>query len=234
MAEHLNQDEVRAQNIAAMGARLGALYTDLYKEILWLHVVWRQYRVLFGTSQPRFELLQKAARSFFGMLDDTLWESVLLHICRLTDPPVVGRRSSKQTLTLLRLAGAIPEPEFAKRVRSLVGRARTTAKFARDERDRRIAHRDLELVQSENARPLERGSRASVEGVLALFRDIVDAMEGHYFSREKTTFDYVSPPNDAEALLYQLRLARMIQDDWEARFMAGESRPDDFKRPPEI
>jgi len=230
----LNQDEIRAQNIKAMGVRCGELYSDLYKEILWLHVVWRQYRVLFGTSAARIELENKTAGFFFVLLNDTLWDSVLLHICRLTDPPVVGRRSKKQTLTLLRLAGEIPEPAVSKRVRSLVGRAKTAATFARDWRDRRIAHRNLELVQSLSAPPLKPGSRSNVEGVLALFRDILSAMEHHYLNHEQVTFDYASPGNDAEALLYQLRLARMIQDERDARLRAGEPRPEDFLHPPEI
>jgi hypothetical protein len=166
------------------------------------------------------------------MLQDTLWDSVLMHISRLTDPPVVGRRN-RQTLTLLRLHRAIPEPELGKHVRSLVGRTVKAAQFSRDWRDRRIAHRDLALVQSENAQPLAPASRADVETVLEQMREIVNAVEDHYFGAE-VMFDFVSPPNDAEALLYQLRLARMIQDERDARLKAGEYRPEDFRQPPEI
>lgn len=229
---HLDAEEVRAKNLKAMGVALGTLYTDLLDEILWLHVVWRQYRVLFGTSQARVDLLDKAAGFFFRIVQDTLWEAVSLHISRLTDPPVVGRRQ-RNTLTLLRLSGAIPQPALSKHVRSLVGRSMTASAFARDWRDRHIAHRDLALLQSESAQPLSDASRAGVEKVLASFREVVNAMESHYFG-SPMVFDFVSPPNDAEALLYQLRFARMIQDEQDVRFNAGESRPDDFKRPPEI
>lgn len=230
MSTHLTADDVRAKNIAAMGAPLGALYTDLLNEVSWLHVVWHQYRVLFGTTPERIELQNETAGAFFGLLNDTLWESVLLHISRLVDERVVHYRD---TLTLLRLPDLIQERELAVRVRSLIDQARVSTRFARDWRNRRIAHRELALVRSEGARPLEHASRASVEAVLALFRDIVNAFESHYFDSEMM-FDFVSPPGDAEALLYQLRLARMIQEERHARLTAGEFREEDFRQPPEI
>jgi hypothetical protein len=229
---HQNPDEVRAKNVEVMGKRCGALYTDLRNEILWLHAEWHQYRVLFGTSEARVQLLDRAAGFCFRILQDTLWEAVLLYISRLTDPPQ-ARRRARPTLTLRRLPEAIPDAELAAQVRSLVGRATTASRFARDWRDRRIAHRDLALVQSEGAEPLTPASRADVERVLASLREIVNAVEGHYF-RSEVMFDFVSPPNDAEALLYQLRLARMIQDERDARLKAGEYHPEDFRRPPEI
>ena len=72
MSPHMTAVEVRAQNIDAMGAPLGVLYTALRNEVLWLHVVWHQYRVLFGTSAATVEFENKAAGSFFVMLNDTL------------------------------------------------------------------------------------------------------------------------------------------------------------------
>ena len=222
--------EIREQNIEKMGEPLGTLYTALRNEVLWLHVVWRQYRVLFGTSESRYEFLNKAAGPFFGLLDDTLRESVFLNICRLTDKPVVA---GKKTLTLRRLPGDIDDSTLAARVRLLVCEARIAAKFARDWRNRRIAHRDLELALSEGPQPLEPASRASVENVLTVFRDIVNAFESHYLKAE-ISFDHVSPPGDAEALLYQLRLARMVLDERSARLKAGEFRQEDFRQPPEI
>ncbi len=57
----LDHSQVRAQNIAAMGVEAGELYTDLHDEILVLIAVWREYKVLFGTSESRVNFLNAAA-----------------------------------------------------------------------------------------------------------------------------------------------------------------------------
>ena len=105
-------------------------------------------------------------------------------------------------------------------MRPLITKAIKASAFARDWRDRRIAHRDLALLQSPTATPLAEASRAAVEL--------------HYFHSEPMTFDYASPSNDAEALLYHLNFARMIQHERDARLKAGTYRPEDFTRPPTI
>ena len=52
----------------------------------YIEIKWAEYKELFGTSPRRIELLNSAAGLFFRILQDTLWEDALLHLCRLTDP----------------------------------------------------------------------------------------------------------------------------------------------------
>jgi hypothetical protein len=83
------------------------------------------------------------------------------------------------------------------------------------------------------AQPLADASEVEVEAVLTLMRQVVNTLERHYFKTEGTSFDYDSL-NDAEALIRQLQVARMVQDERDARLKAGDYREEDFKRPPEI
>lgn len=115
MSSQRTAEEVDARLVAAMGKRLGTIYYRLWNECAWLHWKWREYETLYGTNSSRIELLNHAAPGFFRIVQDTLWEDVLLHIARLTDPPKVA---SRETLTLR----ALP-PLVDAAVRSHVGEA---------------------------------------------------------------------------------------------------------------
>ena len=108
MSRHLTADEVRQDYIATMGKELGGQFNRLYNECLWLHLKWSEYVSLYGTSPARIDLLNKSARGFFVLLDSSLWEDVLLHICRLTDDPGVGRTADAHDPTGCRRSWILP------------------------------------------------------------------------------------------------------------------------------
>ena len=85
MATHNTADEVLREHKMKMGAALGAEFTRLWNECAWLHLKWRDYRALFGASPARIDLLNASACGFFWMIDVTMWEDLILHVCRLTD-----------------------------------------------------------------------------------------------------------------------------------------------------
>jgi hypothetical protein len=105
MDERLTADQVRQDYIAKMGDELGSQFNRLHKECAWLHLKWREYVALFGTSQSQLDLLNASARGFFVLLDGSLWSDLLLHLCILTDDPGVGRM---QTLTILSRSWSSP------------------------------------------------------------------------------------------------------------------------------
>jgi hypothetical protein len=76
---HRTADEAEAKNIRAMGPEFGALYDALWQQVAWLHNKWEQYVDLFGTKPSRVTLLNRAAPKFFRVVQDTLWEDVLLY-----------------------------------------------------------------------------------------------------------------------------------------------------------
>jgi len=102
MGDHQPSDDVRAGYITAMGEALGAVYHALWHQVALLHLRWNSYRGLFASSVETIDLLNAAAPAFFFDTERMMWENVLLHLCRLTDPTQVGRQK-KETLTLKRL-----------------------------------------------------------------------------------------------------------------------------------
>ena len=90
-------EEARTEHIRVMGEELGSLYDALWQEVAGLHGKWSEYAALFGTRESRVDLLNQAAPYFFRIVQDSLWEDVLLHIARLTDPP---KSAGKSNLTV--------------------------------------------------------------------------------------------------------------------------------------
>src|SRR5437867_12009636 len=106
MSESKTAEQVRDERLQVLGRIVGPLYHALYGEVTWLHAKWKQYRILFAESPERIELLNGVAGFFFRVIQDVLWDDVLLHIVRLTDPP---RSVGKDNLTLFRLAESVQE-----------------------------------------------------------------------------------------------------------------------------
>src|SRR6185295_5019430 len=91
---HRTAEESKQDYIKAMGEELGSQFAELWQQLVYLHCKWMEYVALFGTRSDRIELLNKSAPTFFRIIQDTLWDDILLHICRLTDPPETGKNKN--------------------------------------------------------------------------------------------------------------------------------------------
>jgi hypothetical protein len=174
---YLTEEESLERKKTSMGSELGELYWELCKELSLLHMTWSEYRALFATSEANIKLLNSAAPQFFYTLDCLMWHDVLMHICRLTDPPKSGGRKN---LCLARLPLAIGEPNLEVQVSDLVAQARADGDFARDWRNRHLAHRDLAKAQNPEAHALAGASREKVETSLASMAAVLNCVLGHY------------------------------------------------------
>ena len=199
-ASNRTAEEAKADNIRAMGQELGLLYDALWQQVAWLYNKWAQYVELFGKKPSRITLLNNTAPTFFGVVQDTLWEDVLLHIARLTDSP---KSAGKPNLSFRRLPDAIGDAIVNARVTSLITKALKASEFCRDWRNRRIAHRDLHLALGLGAAPLEPASREKVKEALDALVEVLNAISTHYHG-STTFFDLDDGSGGAESLLYVL------------------------------
>jgi hypothetical protein len=211
MAESKTAAQVRDEYLAALGPRLGPLYYALYGEVTWLHAEWNQYRILFATEHV--ELLNRVAPFFFRVIHGAISENLVMHIARLTDPAQAGRGRSKDNLTLLRLNPnhvpelAAPENEaLSRQLSKLIAKAEAEATWVRDWRNRRFAHRDLELAVDGQRKPLPRISRERMERTLDAVEAVLNKVEDH-FLQNKIAFKHVITRDDAESLVYYLKIA---------------------------
>jgi len=196
--------QVHDEHLRALGPELGPIYNALYNEVRWLHAKWNQCRILFALGQDRIDLLNGVAPFFFRLLQDALWEDAVLHVARLNDPP---RSVGKPNLSLSMLAESVNDPVLSGEVAALVEGAKVAARFAKDWRNRHLAHRDLALALDSRATPLSEGSRKKMRLALEASAAVLNRVENHYF-RSKTSFAHDVPPlGDAEELVHYLQIA---------------------------
>lgn len=221
-----NAAKVKAEYITKMGAELGGVYHRLYNECAWLHFKWSKFRALFGTSESRVDLLNSVAPQTTRVIQDAMWDDILLHICRLTDNEKVAGRETLTLQKLPRLVDLAIRPSVEAEVGVVVKRGA----FARDLRNRRIAHIDLDVALERNTEPLSPASRAMVQEVLEGLAGALNTLESHYTDSE-VAYDTWSG-EDAVNLLLKLRDGQRAETEKMKRVEKGDIRSDDWKADP--
>ncbi len=177
MSGQLSPAEVRQRSVSTMPDRLGELHYALHDEVAWLHLKWKDFRALYASSRETIDLLNASAPIFFSNLQRTLSEDVLLHLCRLTDPP---RSAGKDTLSIRRLPQLIPDTDLQREVQCLADAADLKTRFARDWRNRRLAHQELPPLDGQAPATPPQASYQQIEDALAAIRQIMNRVEFHY------------------------------------------------------
>jgi hypothetical protein len=231
MAIHRSAQEVEADRIAVLGPDLGPLFHALDNEVCWLHTTWKEFRQLYS-SPSTVDLLNQTAPFFFRVVQDALWHDALLQVARLTDPPVSAGKARKANLTLRRLPAALPPGTLQVEVDALVSKVLSEAAFARDWRNRRLAHRDLGVALG-GAQPLAEASRQHIENVLSSMRNVMNALHHHYWN-SSTAYDTPISNNNAESLLLHLRVARKAEAKRHDRWNRGVVLPEDLEKDDEV
>jgi hypothetical protein len=226
MSGSLSAAQVRTGYTAAVGQELGELFHSISSELTWIHWRWKQYRTLFGEKQSRIDLLNEAAPFFFHIVHNVLFEDTLLAIARLVGPP---KSLNKPNLTVERFPPLLADVTLRNEICALVQKAKISAEFAVDWRNRRLAHRDLDLILSRSQLPLTPATREQVEVTLSALRDVLGRIEMECCNAA-TVYD--SPaPGDAEALLYVIRDGLLRDRDRRERRKRRELHDEDIGPP---
>ncbi len=194
----ISADETKKQRIEKMGRELGEVYNELWQEVVWLHLKWNEYVTLFGKEESRVELLNKAAATFFRVVQDVLVEDIILHIARLIDKPETMK---KKNLTILALPSLISDADTKSKVEDLIKEAKRKAKFCTDWRNRRLAHRDLDLALNQRAHPLKNASRKKINEALSGIGSVIKAVSQQYMGIADCILKPVGVHFNAETLI---------------------------------
>lgn len=224
-------DEAKKTNIEKMGETLGAQYSALWQEIAYLHMNWNEYVELFGTKPERVEILNKAAPSFFRMLQDELFEVTLLSIARLTDRSKTFGHQGNANLTIWNLPDLVEDAGTKKSVQELIEIAKKETEFCRVWRNKRIAHRDMEhiAIEQKPAKELPEASRAMVKAALKAIADVMNAVENHYCN-SGTAYDAGAKTGGAVSLLYVLNTGNEERAARAERLEKGQPLDRDLER----
>jgi AbiU2 len=208
MGDYMTSDEIRAESVAKMGEALGNIRYELNNQIELLHVRWKPYRELFGTSPGTIALLNATAPAFFYDLEHIMWEDVLLHFCSVTDRE---QTMGKDNLTIQRIP-PLADVAVKHELKGLVDLAVDKTGFARDWRNRRLPHTALPPLPGEIAKPLATTSRQHVEDALAALRAVMNCVESHYLGCPVRYEHAIEPPGGVAYLLACLQRGREARE----------------------
>jgi len=199
MSDIISPEQSKAIRIEKMGKDLGLLYDSLYNEIIWIELKWIEFKELFGTKESRVDLMNKTAPFFFHMIQNVLWENLLLGIARITDPKAT---SGKKNITINALSEHITDLEFKSTLDNLINEIIIESDFCRDWRNRHISHNDFKLsIDNQNAVPLKLASRLKLKTVIQKVDELVHLFEFKYFNSQ-TGFQYMKSDRGALNLLH--------------------------------
>lgn len=196
---------------------LETVFEKIKYQVILLHSRWIIYRQLYGTSKERIELLNVSALEFFWIIQDVLWDEILLNICRLADPIQSGRdKKSKKNLCLEMLCqiikGLLQEDLYSDLCNSL-SRFREKCDALKKYRNKRIAHLDLKAFLNEKSKCLPGISRAMIEDVLKELRFFMNLIDGFYKDSE-TAYEHCIMTGDGEFLITALKQALRYEELW--------------------
>ena len=199
MGEILTAEQVRQKTLAAMPGALGEIHYSLGNEVASLHLKWNDFRALFA-DRDVVSLLNSAAPMFFHDLQRMMWEDLLLHLCRVTDRPQSGRHAH---LSVRRLPNLVSDEELRKEIQALADDADEKTQFARDWRNRRLAHEELSI--GDTAQRLASATMQQVEYALAAICRPINLLEERYLGTPVTYQDPIPALGGVDALLATLK-----------------------------
>jgi hypothetical protein len=157
---------------------IGPAYTAFVKDVSFLLAKWDTFEELFG-SERGLAPMRKAARFASLVIQSVLMDEIMLHVCRLTDPPPGG---TEQNLTLHTIMDSIRgkfEHSEMKPLSRIKKEIEKLAEPLRDHRNDRISHTALERALSPKP-DWPHVSYDHVRTILGKFREFVLTMSGNY------------------------------------------------------
>jgi len=224
MSAYKYQSDIREKYLDKLGENLGPVYLSLLEETITLNAKWAEFKKLYGDSQERLDLLNRSASFFFRLIEDILFEDIVLHIAKLTDKE---ETLGKKNLTIKRLSALISDNELALEINGLIQICISNSDFTRDRRNRHSAHLDLQLAIENGAEPLEAITRKQIETSIQSINNLLNKIEGHYLESE--TYFQLITTGTAEDLVFELNYSKQHQDKRKNRILSGNYHPEDLE-----
>jgi hypothetical protein len=195
------------------------LFTLLSTEVTWLHAKWQIFKQLFAHSDERIAFLNEMAPAFFIVAEDALRDDILLSFARLTDPRQLGKYSNLSLHSLLESMVSFSPEALVLVSEGLLAELDAVCAPIRDIRNRRIGHLDLPTALNAHPTLLPGVSQEMVERALALMRQLLNGIQGHYDKAETAYLDtwLRGDGNDIVFYLEQFEKQRLAEEERLAR-----------------
>ncbi len=132
---------------------VGVVYDGLYRELSWFK---RTLDVLYGLYVDKPDtvaILNDIAPDFFGFLQTTLIDSLIVSLSRMTDNESDGKNKNLSFKRLFALIDAQSHGILRQNVENGLSELRLYSQAAREHRNKRVAHSDLAVALKSQSLP---------------------------------------------------------------------------------
>lgn len=176
-------------------------YENVRNIVNQVRISWHLFDQLFRSGEENLELLRRSAGWVFLTYYNSIYISVLLRICTLTDPS--KSQNKYDNLSFKQLAEQIKKLDLTEgqTILNLIENQQSHFADLRTLRDKAIAHNDLETFGTHT------GPRDKIDEAIGAILSILDCFETYLKPSQKRWqhLPHFPPGNDGNALLSILR-----------------------------
>lgn len=198
---------VEEPRLVGMSDKLRTAVTILSNHIKELHVVWEQYRQLY-TDPDTIDVLNRTAGLFFKIVQNELWDSILLAVCRLVDRTTSAGQTN---LTLRSLSGLIEDEVLKLQVEEACQKAILIADFAKTHRHKRLAHLSYDHAVDHTLFDAVGISPLKMDEMITALREVIKIIHAHYDDMD-VLYDKPVVVTGAGKLVAALKRLERLQD----------------------
>jgi hypothetical protein len=180
------------------------IFSLLSGEALWLREKWVNYNYLYGHSQERIDVLNKAGSTFFYILDHLFIDDLILSLSRLTDR--AEGKDSNLSLELVKL-DSNSQFDLVQKLKPLFEGLRQNTANIRKHRHKRIAHNDFDTTV-QHGELLPSVSREMIEEVIIQIENYLNTFN-HYFTNYRLMHEALTLHRGADILFSKLIKAKV-------------------------
>lgn len=188
--------------LAAYPPLVAQAFDVLKNELVWLHHRWATYNQLYGKDEQRIGLLNELAPGFFFVVQESLYDAVVLSVCRMCDPPETGRAPKAQSnMTLRRLLQevvAAGDAVLAASLETKWAEIKSALPKLVEYRHKHVGHLDFDVAVKKAS--LAGPSREQVNLVLTLIGELLNQV-CRFYGDTLWLFDSLAVDGDPEQLL---------------------------------
>ncbi len=185
-----------------MPAGLATQFEPLFKEVMWLTAKWSEFLKLYAADKETIELINRSAGYFFVIVQDTLWDDLLMHLTRLSGPARTGKNKN---LSIFQFPSLVDSDVLRSKLETMLSQRSEVFGFADRHRNKRLAHHDLTVATS-GISSVPGSSRLQIRKALEFLQEYVRAIYAHYTDTD-FIFERFDNTHDANRLLRLLRKA---------------------------
>jgi len=200
-------------------------FEQISHDVSWIHARWIIYKQLFAHSEKRIDLLNQCAPNFFMIMQRVLIDDVLLALNRLADRATTQRYERLSLEWIATRLREVADEDLLASTHEKLASFREQCQPFKTHRNKRLAHRDLQASLASNTEPLPGITLHMIDNALAIVRDYLNAIEGH-FCDSRTDYETFLMVGDANSLISHLAQGLRCEELWRS----GTVPYDDFDK----